>query len=268
MHTVMRHANSGFTLVELAIGMVVIALLLGGILAPLKNQVEARKYDETQRMLNQAREAILGYAVANGYFPCPADTTSNGAEALPPDPPTPPHDSAIGFCAASTGDGTAGYHGFLPARTLGFTPVDDQGYGVDAWGVSSNRIRYSLYADASTIGKSLVRSGGMANLGIPVLGGASLFNVCLSGTAVGAADCGAATPPSQVTLASNAVVIIWSVGSRSAAASVHETENLNNNRVFVNRTRSDVSGNEFDDVMTWIPMTVVISRMVAGGQLP
>jgi prepilin-type N-terminal cleavage/methylation domain-containing protein len=264
-----RSANYGFSLIELAIGMVVIALLLGGILVPLRTQVETRKIDETQRMLAQAREAVLGYVVANGYFPCPADSTSSGAEALPPDPPgPPPHDSGTGICAASTGDGTAGYHGFLPAKTLGFAPIDDQGYGVDAWGLSSNRIRYSLYADASTIGKALVRSGGMAALGIPALGGATLFNVCLSGTGVTAVDCGAGVPPNQVTLATNAVVVISSVGSRSAAASVHETENLNNNRVFVNRTRADVSGAEFDDIVTWIPMTVVISRMVAGGQLP
>jgi prepilin-type N-terminal cleavage/methylation domain-containing protein len=268
MSVIMKRAGAyGFTLIEFAVGMVVLALLLGGILVPLKTQVETRKYEETQRMLNQAREAILGYIVANGYFPCPADSTSNGAEALPPDPP-PPHDSASGICAASTGDGTAGYHGFLPAKTLGFAPIDDQGYGVDAWGLSTNRIRYSVYADAGTIGKALVRSGGMASLGIPVLGGTTFFNLCLSGSGVGAADCGAGAPPAQVTLATNAVVVIWSVGARSAAASVHETENLNNNRVFVSRTRGDASGAEFDDVMTWIPMTVVISRMVAGGQLP
>jgi len=262
-------AVSGFTLIELAVGIVVIALLLGGILVPLKTQVETRKIEETQRMLAQAREAVLGYAVANGYFPCPADSTSNGAEALPPDPPGPaPHDSTNGICAASTGDGTAGYHGFLPAKTLGVAPVDDEGYAVDAWGLSSNRIRYSLYADANTIGKALVRSGGMAMLGIPVLGGATLFNVCLSGTGAGAADCGAGVPPAQVTLATNAVVVIWSVGSRSGAANVHESENLSSNRVFVNRTRADAAGAEFDDIVTWIPMTLVISRMVAGGQLP
>ena len=264
-----RTAAHGFTLIEFAVGLVVLAPLLGGILVPLKTQIETRKFEETQRMLNQAREAILGYVLANGYFPCPADSTSNGAEALPPDPPGPPaHDSGTGICAASTGDGTAGYHGFLPAKTLGFAPIDDQGYGIDAWGLSTNRIRYSVYADASTIGKALVRSGGMATLGIPVLGGAPLFNLCLSGSAVSATDCGAGSPPAQVTLATNAAVVIWSVGPRSAAASVHETENLNNNRVFVSRTRGEASGAEFDDVMTWIPMTVVISRMVAGGQLP
>jgi prepilin-type N-terminal cleavage/methylation domain-containing protein len=256
---------SGFTLIELAIGLVVLALLLGGMLVPLRMQIETRKVDETQRILAQAREAVLGYAVANGYFPCPADDTSNGAEA---NDPAFPHDTTQGNCHSNTGDGTAGFHGWLPARTLGFAPVNDEGYAIDAWGVRTNRIRYSVYADTLTIGKALIRSGGMAGLGIPALGGATLFNVCLSGTGVGAADCGAGVPPAQVTLATNAVVVIWSVGPRSAGASVHENENISNNRVFVSRTRSDVTGSEFDDIVTWIPMTVVISRMVAGGQLP
>jgi type II secretory pathway pseudopilin PulG len=269
MHMNAPSRATGFSLVELSIGIVVLALLLGGILVPLRTQVETRKTVETQHMLAQAREALLGYVVANGYFPCPADSASFGAESNPADPPGPAaHDSVNGTCAASTGDGTAGFHGFLPARALGMSPVDAQGYAIDAWGTSANRIRYAVYSDAATIGRSLVRSGGMAALGIPALGGASLFNVCLSGTGAGASDCGATAPPTQVTLATNAVAVIWSVGARSEAANAHETENLNNNRVFVSRPASDVTATQFDDVVTWIPMTVVISRLVAGGQLP
>jgi hypothetical protein len=58
------------------------------------------------------------------------------------------------------------------------------------------------------------------------------------------------------------------VGGRSVPDGAHETENLDRDRVFVNRTRADVTGSGFDDIVTWIPMTVVISRMVASGQLP
>jgi prepilin-type N-terminal cleavage/methylation domain-containing protein len=275
--------NAGFTLVELAVGIVVLALLLGGLLIPLRTQVEVRKIDETQRILAQAREALLGYVVAHGYFPCPADAASNGAEANGPNP----HDSVTGTCGANTGNGDAGFHGFLPARALGISPVDSRGYAIDAWGRfdaidttppnsrNDNRIRYSVYSDAATIGRSLVRSGGMAALGIPALGGGSFFHVCLSGTGVGAADCGATAPPAQVTLATNAVAVIWSAGANAGTggASVHEAQNPNPNggsadRVFVSRSASDVAATQFDDVMTWIPITVVVSRLVAGGQLP
>jgi hypothetical protein len=29
-----------------------------------------------------------------------------------------------------------------------------------------------------------------------------------------------------------------------------------------------VSGNEFDDIVTWIPMSMLLARMLAAGQLP
>lgn len=255
--------NAGFSIIEVAVGVGVTALILGSILVPLQTQVENRKIDETQRLLAQARDAVLGYAAATGYFPCPADGTSNGVEAVA----ATQHDSVTGACAATVGT-TNGYHGFLPAATLGVAPVDAQGYAIDAWGTTANRIRYSVYTDAGTVGLSLIRSGGMANLGIPVLGGATLFNLCQSGTGVGAADCGSPLPAGQVILSTNAAVVIWSVGARTAAASVHETENLDNDRVFVNRPRSDVAASAYDDLVTWIPMTIVINRLIAANQLP
>ena len=70
----------GFTLIEMAVAMFIIALLLGSILVPLQTQIESRNFESTQRMLDQAREAIIGFAAANGRLPCPASATSNGAE--------------------------------------------------------------------------------------------------------------------------------------------------------------------------------------------
>ncbi len=46
-----RPGLSGFSLVELAIAIFVIALLLGSILIPLSTQVEQRKTSETQKAL-------------------------------------------------------------------------------------------------------------------------------------------------------------------------------------------------------------------------
>src|SRR5205085_3506807 len=122
----------GFTLIELAVTLFIVTLLLGSVLIPLQTQVETRKIEETQRLLEQARDALLGYASSFGYFPCPATATSAGTE-----PPAPGTDHATGACVT--------YNGFLPAALLGFTPVDADGFAIDAWGgAAANRLRYAV----------------------------------------------------------------------------------------------------------------------------
>lgn len=67
----------GFTLLEMAIVMVVLGLLLGGILMPLSTQMEKQDRDETQKILQDIQDALIGYAMANGRLPCP-DTDGDG----------------------------------------------------------------------------------------------------------------------------------------------------------------------------------------------
>src|SRR5690606_39009924 len=68
IHKLARSA-AGFTLLEHAVSLSIIALVLGSVLVPLQTQLENRKLDETRRMLDVAAEMLLGYAAANGYFP-------------------------------------------------------------------------------------------------------------------------------------------------------------------------------------------------------
>jgi hypothetical protein len=99
----------------------------------------------------------------------------------------------------------------------------------------------------------------------------SLFHVCDSGIGVSAgATCGKAT-----TLVSTTPAVIWSSGPNAAigGASIHEAQNPNVNggsadRLFVSRVRSNVAGADFDDIVTWIPMSLLLSRMLAAGQVP
>lgn len=247
-------SNRGFTLMELAVSLCVIALVLGSIIVPLQTQIETRKIDETRRLLDLAHEMLLGYAAANGYFPCPADEASQGQEAAGSDHTT-------GGCAV--------YQGYLPAALLGFRPTDAQGYGVDAWGTNMNRLRYAVAeVTVSGIAYPFTRANGMRNVAMASLAATPLLHICQSGDGVSANDCGTA-----VTLANNAVVVVWSVGPNAASGglSVHEVQNPNPNggsvdRVFVNRGVSTVAGHEFDDLVTWIPVTVLLSRLVATGQ--
>ncbi|HAN55905.1 MAG TPA: hypothetical protein DCQ77_06830, partial [Betaproteobacteria bacterium] len=124
----------GFSLIEIAIVLFIVSLLLGGMLLPLAAQQDMRNQGDTQKQLTEAREALLGFAIANGRLPCPASAGSNGVE------------SPATAATATTGvPCTNPYDGFLPAVTLGLAPIDAQGFAVDGWGGNTiNRIRYAV----------------------------------------------------------------------------------------------------------------------------
>jgi type II secretory pathway pseudopilin PulG len=248
-------APRGFTILELTISLFVVALLLGSILIPLQTQVQERKTDESKRLLEQAQESLLGYTAANGYFPCPADGASNGQEASGTNHTT-------GYCPV--------WQGFLPAAVLGFKPADAQGYAVDAWGLTSNRIRYAVSNQtAAGITNPLTRTNGLRSIPISSFAAMPMFFICQSGSGVNpGVDCGSA-----VTLASNAAVVVWSVGANGARGgnSIHEAQNPNPNggstdRIFVSRAHSTAALSEFDDILVWISATALLSRLILVGQ--
>ena len=63
----------GFTLVEMAIVMVIIGLLLTNSLRPLSSIVEQRRIKQTDQTLEDIKEALLGYTILHGRLPCPAE---------------------------------------------------------------------------------------------------------------------------------------------------------------------------------------------------
>src|SRR6266581_2935013 len=67
--------SKGFSLVELAVAFAIIALLLAGALIPLSTQIEVRNVADTRRTMESIREAVMGFAQANGRLPCPANGT-------------------------------------------------------------------------------------------------------------------------------------------------------------------------------------------------
>jgi prepilin-type N-terminal cleavage/methylation domain-containing protein len=76
----MHKQINGFTLVELAVVVAVITLLLGSLLVPLATQVEQRNITQTQKQLDELREALLGFAIVNGRLPRPATSEADGKE--------------------------------------------------------------------------------------------------------------------------------------------------------------------------------------------
>ena len=257
-----RPSAAGFTLLETALALVIMALVLSAMIYPLRAQVETRFVDETQKILDEAREALLGFISVNGYFPCPADAASNGQEAVGTD-----HD--LGTCPT--------WYGFLPAAALGMSKLDLQGYAIDAWGqpgdaAGLNRIRYAVTNQTvQTIPNTYTSENALASIDIDLIDSTDLLYVCGSAAGVVAgSNCGTAP-----VLTARAPVVIWSVGgnARSGGVNADEAQNPNPNggsadRIFVSRTRSDASATEFDDMVTWIPIATLMNRLVGAGHVP
>jgi type II secretory pathway pseudopilin PulG len=100
--------QTGFTIVEIAIVLLVVGLMIGGLVAPLTSQLEQRRVTETQRVMDEAREALFGFALRNGYLPCPAISAIDGRE-----------DRSGSVCNKR--------FGYLPWATLGVARLDGWG---------------------------------------------------------------------------------------------------------------------------------------------
>lgn len=118
---------AGFTLTEMAVVLVIAALLIGGLMLPLSAQRDIRIAAETQQLLAEVGEALYGFAASHAadddgkpYLPCP-DTDGDGLE----------NRDAFGSCTSQDGN----------------LPWGDLGLGRrDAWG---NPVRYSVTATFS-----------------------------------------------------------------------------------------------------------------------
>lgn len=104
--------NEGFTLVEMAIVLVIVGLLISAFLAPLSAQRDLNDYGKVRADLEQIKEALYGYAIINGRLPCP--TTQS-------DPAAAGYGEAAANCAAPAPEG------FLPWKTLGLREIDSWG---------------------------------------------------------------------------------------------------------------------------------------------
>jgi prepilin-type N-terminal cleavage/methylation domain-containing protein len=249
MRCAILRRTRGFTLTELAIVVMIVALLAGGLLMTVSAQNENRELTETRRAIEVARDALIGFAVANGRLPCPATAASNGRE-----------DPAGGGACTITLDGGAGsaiQPGFLPAITLGIGPTNGAGQLIDAWG---NPVRYAVTrvnANAyTTAGK--MKEAGYTGLAPDLL-------VCVDLPGPGDATCGANRVSTPV------AVVVFSTGKSGAAGPLgpDERENLNiavapaRNPVFV----THVALADFDDMLVTLSPNVLFGRLVAAGAL-
>ena len=234
----------GFTLIEMAIVLVIITILIGGLAMPLSAQIQARRIAETKQTMEEARMAILGFAMTHPaetagsrYLPCP-DIDGDGRENRV---------LVTKSCELS--------YGLLPWVDLGVAPHD-------AWG---NRLRYAVVPDFAD--------------GISGFSASTVLNnplqICITNSCP--------TPYDPVLIpnpyvAADVVFVLVSHGPNGWGAQnmnntpgslqadptgPDEADNLNANQTYISRSPTkpgDASG-EFDDLVTWVSHPQLIVRI-------
>ncbi len=249
--------NYGFTLVEIAIVLLIVSILLGYTMAMVPVQQELKQYRQADEEMNKIIEAIYAYAQVNGRLPC-ADSIAA------PDGISDPDTGAD--CTANVG-----WYGLLPAKTLGIDGKYDKNNSLlDPWG-TPYRYQVTSHDSGGASGSDFVVTGDMKRVGISAL--APDLYVCASNPSNHPTDtdCG----NTANTIAKKVPVVVLSLGKdHGTVASNIQNENTDNtldgvtDTVFVKTTRNDSSGKEFDDIVKWISPNVLYSKMIAAGQLP
>ncbi len=229
----------GFTLVELAMVLMIVGLLLGGLIVPLSAQMEQRRATETQKTLEEIKEALTGYAVINGQLPCPAD----------PATPTGSAGAGIANCAFTSG--------VLPWATLGTIEMD-------GWG---NRFTYRVdanYTDAV---------GTTFNCAPVVTPSQSSFALCTTGSftvlsaAAGGTNVAIQVPAIVISHGKNSAGAYTQSGSQiPASGNADEAENSDGDAD--NNYVSHTATPAFDDLVVWMSNSILLNRMVTAGKLP
>ncbi len=246
---------SGFTLVEISVALVIVALLLAGVIGAYQNQLQANRIRETRMTLADIRDAIFGFTIGSGHLPCPAD----------PEPAS--STSGAGQEARDAENKCTFIEGVVPWATLGVRELD-------AWG---GRFSYRVTGDFAdfdrlTIGDSATCTPAPETADIPVS-----FAVCSAGDLIILSRDGALGVPTSV-----AVIVShgrnragsWGPqgGSRLAGATGPELENANQDPTFLNGLFRDAgdagSGVYYDDLVEWIPASLLVGKMAEAGRLP
>ena len=260
--------QSGFSLVELAIGLVIMGLIAVGVIGSLSAQMEQRRIVQTRDLLTEVRNSLMAFVTTQGRLPCPASLTSNGLESVA---------SNSGGIITCTSE-----NGFVPAVSLGMTELDARGLKNDAWddgpgGNSPRTLRYAVSSLLAPVANALTSPG----LGAPanatrrldvqtsITANQSLF-VCKNASTISAT--GNRCMTSGNTLSSNAAFVVWSAGSNARDAanfSADEQQNMNWSvpRVLISRdfAPANATGGAFDDLVLWQPFSLVAERLFSSG---
>ncbi len=232
----MKRKLQGFSLVELSIVLVVVGLLLGTTILGLSDFIWHARNAQVKKDLELIEEALIGYAISVGGFPCP--DTNGVADGMGDDD--------------GTGAACDDVKGFLPWVDLGLKPHDPWNnpyfYRIDPnYDKPNPGDQVVAFTLTTADGNIVVRDKSVANGG---------GNIIANGIAAIFFSAGP-----------NGYLV-------QADASSDEDENLNNTLTFVDKTyvsadaASEPDNPEFDDIVHWISSFSLKSKMAKAQRLP
>jgi prepilin-type N-terminal cleavage/methylation domain-containing protein len=222
--------QQGFSLIEMAIVLVILGMLLGGLMIPLSSQREVSQRQATERQLQEIRNALIGYAQAHNALPCPVDV--NVGDVVPPVP------------TAATTCNLVFDH--VPYAALGIQGTVNNRNLVDIW---QNYIRYRL---------TDINTWSYAKTPIPVSPIAANqpdLQICNSSIGATLLLCGL-----NRTTATTVAAVVISIGE--AHGSADEAQNTTNDRIFVMHTLEQ----NFDDIVVWISQPTLVYELSRTGR--
>lgn len=228
--------RQGFTLVEMAVTLTIIAILMAGLLPLISGQIEQARRKETKQQIDEIMAALVGYATAQTppKLPCPAKASL-----------------ATGATGAGISDCTLNPRtGVIPWVTLGTSETD-------AWG------RRFTYTIASSVNGDFGTSFTLSNSGtLNVLG----ISTGACGNITAHVSCAASGVPAVVVShgPNGAGAYLPTGGQLTASADADEADNSNGGATFVSHDNTPT----FDDMVQWLSPNTLFNRMVAAGKLP
>jgi type II secretory pathway pseudopilin PulG len=216
----------------MAIVLVILGALLGGILMPLASQRDLNNRRTTDTQLNEIRNALIGFAQLNSRLPCPTNINSDGVEL---------RNLVTGNCTF--------VNGFVPYATLGIQGGLQNELLIDVWQMP---VRYRLSAVSTwQYAKS-----------ISLVTPQPDFQIC---------DDDACLATNIIAQRVVAVIFSTGKDGPDIPVSTSPDQVLNRGggTSFVSRTHTETpaGGEEFDDILVWISHSQIIYELGKAGRL-
>lgn len=269
--TQVMNKNRGFSLIEMAVVMLIMGSLLSGLLVALTQTSNNTRITTAKTQMLKIEEALYAFAQAHGRLPCPAISSSAGYESL---------DIITKNCTES--------HGFVPSASLSlYGRVNDDDLMLDPW---SNPYRYSIapyevdangnweaegdgeyaFTEKNLLQELFNNEDMNTELGFNSGEVSSMLRICDT------RDCGEVysqvAPAIVLSMGPNWTNMIADCGVVTNTDEVENAGAITDGGYCITNTNTfvDAEYNEenFDDIIIWLSPYILFSRLIDAQQLP